>query len=274
MNKKKLVYGLGGGLVYSCGGKGKWRKTLPKLLLSFDNIVLISTVDMPLGAAKLIYETVGKERLFLDSGGFTLYKKQLVQSPEEFAKTCEKMRRKFLKMMSIAEYSQIFELDNDYFKKNDDLLSPENFCRQEVKDITGQWPTPVFKMFQGFAYWKGLCDSELYQTLSIGGLAQTRDWDSYRDELRKMMNYARQMGKKVHLLGAQNVETFKLVKPDTVDYSIFQYAINLAHARKEHPELDTYEELKTHAALFAFARAKSRSFLYDTAVDEDDSLAV
>lgn len=260
----KLVYGLGGGLVYSCGGKGKWKEVLPKILKTFNNAVLISTVDMSYIAAKVIYDTVGKDRLFLDSGGFTLYKKQLKLPYDEFAKECEKMKTRFLKMLSIAEYSQIFELDNDYFKKNDDLLSPENFCRQEVKDLTGIWPTPVFKMHQGFEYWKGLCDSDKYPTLSIGGLAQTRSWDSYRDELRKMMNYARQKGKKVHLLGCQNVETFKLVKPNTVDYSIFQYAINLVHARKEHPELDSYEDLKIHAVLYAFGRAKSRSFLYDT----------
>lgn len=268
----KLVYGLGGGLVYSCGSKGKWREVLPKLLGTFSNAVLISTVDMPYNAAKVIYAAVGKERLFLDSGGFTLYKEQvkLATQPDKFAKVCEKMKKKFLNMLSIAKYAQVFELDNDYFKKNEDLASPENFCRQEVKDITGEWPVPVFKMFQGFEYWKALCDSEMYNNLSIGGLAQTRAWDTYRDELRKMMNYARQKGKKVHLLGCQNVETFKFVKPDTADYSIFQYAINLAHARKEHPELDSYEDLKIHAVLYAFARAKSRSFLYDTFNDEKE----
>jgi len=267
---KKLVYGLGGGLVYSCGAKGKWKQTLPKLLNSFDNSVLISTVDMSYTATKVIYETVGKDRLLLDSGGFTLYKKQLKLPEAEFAKECEKMKKKFLNMLSIAEYSQIFELDNDYFKKSDDLLSPENYCRQEIKDITGEWPTPVFKMFQGFEYWKGLCDSDIYKNLSIGGLAQTNAWDSNRDVLRKMMNYARQVGKKVHLLGCINVETFKLVKPDSMDYSIFQYAINLAHARKEHPELDSYEDLKIHAVLYAFAQAKSRSFLYDTFDDGEE----
>jgi len=126
-------------------------------------------------------------------------------------------------------------------------------------------------MHQGFQYWKDLCDSDIYKKLAIGGLAQTRSWDEYRSELAKMLKYAHQKKKKVHLLGCQNVETFKLVKPDTVDYSIFQYAINLAHARKEHPELDSYEELKIHAVLYAFARAKSRSFLYDTIIDEENN---
>ena len=36
----KLVYGLGGGLVYSCGGKGGWKNVLPKLLKTFDNAYL------------------------------------------------------------------------------------------------------------------------------------------------------------------------------------------------------------------------------------------
>ena len=260
----KLVYGLGAGLIYSCGGKGTWKDRLPQILNSFPNAVLVSTVDMPFNITKEISRIVGKDRLFLDSGGFTLYKNESKLSKEDHEKLCEKMKRKYLKMCSIAEYYQIFELDNEYFRKEEDLLSPKNFCREEVKEITGMYPTPVFKMHQGFQYWKDLCNSEMYPMLSIGGLAATRAWHTHRDELLKMMNYARQKGKKVHLLGCQNVETFKMVRPDTVDYSIFQYAINLAHARKEHPELDTYEELKIHAALYAFARAKSRSFLYDT----------
>lgn len=264
----KLVYGLGAGLVYSSGSKGKWRENFPKLLNDIPNSVLISTVDMPYNVTKVIYETVGKDRLFLDSGGFTLFKKQNSLPKEEFEKVCEKMKKKFLKMCSIAEYTMIFELDNEYFRQDEDLLSPKNYCREEVKAITGFYPTPVFKIHQGFQYWKDLCESDLYPTLAIGGLAQARAWNTHRDELLKMMNYARQCGKKVHLLGCQNVETFKLVKPDTVDYSIFQYAINLGHARKEHPELDSYEDLKIHAVLYAFARAKSRSFLYDTMMED------
>jgi hypothetical protein len=57
-----------------------------------------------------------------------------------------------------------------------------------------------------------------------------------------------------------------------VDYSIFQYAINLEHAKKEHPELKTYEELKIHAVLYAFSRAKSRSFLYDTNIEGEEEM--
>ena len=260
----KLVYGLGAGLVYSCGAKGKWKEVLPKLLDSFPNAVLVSTVDMPYIVTEAIYGMVGQDRLFLDSGGFTLFRKQGELDTEAFEKLCEKMRRKFLKMCSIAKYHMIFELDNEYFRKEEDLLSPLNYCRQDVFDVTGMYPTPVFKMHQGFQYWLDLCESELYPTLAIGGLAQDRAWHTNRDELLKMMNYARQCGKKVHLLGCQNVETYKFVRPDTVDYSIFQYAINLAHAKKEHPELKTYEDLKIHAVLYAFARAKSRSFLYAT----------
>lgn len=262
----KLVYGLGGGLVYSCGAKGKWRTVLPKLLATIENSVLISTVDMPRNAAKVIYDCVGGDRLYLDSGGFTLYKQQtkLGADNPEFHRKCEAMRKKFLNLLQVVKPTEVFELDNEYFRKDEDMLSPKNYCRQDVYDILGRYPTPVFKMHQGFEYWKRLCESELYDKLAIGGLAMTRDWDKHRDEFRKMMNYARQCGKKVHLLGCQNVETFKTVKPDTVDYSIFQYAINLAHAKKEHPELTTYEDLKIHAVLYAFARAKSRSFLYDT----------
>lgn len=284
-----MVYGLGGGLVYSCGAKGKWKTVLPKLLQSVDNDYLISTVDMSQVATKEIYKCVGQDRLYLDSGGFSLFKYQKkrdeaiaaldVNDPDyetrkqeheaKFAKECDRMKRKFETMLQIGKYKEIFELDNEYFRAEEDMLSPKNYCRELVMKYQGFYPTPVFKMHQGFQYWKDLCESPLYPKLSIGGLAQTRDWKLYRPELVKMMKYARDCGKKVHLLGCQNVETFKMVRPDTVDYSIFQYAINLAHAKAEHPELTTYEDLKIHAVLYAFARAKSRSFLYDTMIPTD-----
>ncbi len=227
----KLVYGLGGGLVYSCGSKGKWKTVLPKLLLSVDNDYLISTVDMSQVAAKVIYNTVGQDRLYLDSGGFTLYKYQCKRDTalaaldpndpdyqakadainKKFSDECDRMARKFEKMLQICKYKEIFELDNEYFRADSDPLSTKNYCRELVMKYQGFYPTPVFKMHQGFQYWKDLCDSPLYPKLSIGGLAQTRDWKKHRPELVKMMNYARQCGKKVHLLGCQNVETFKML---------------------------------------------------------------
>ena len=265
-SKHRLVFGLGSGFVYACGGEGKWKEVLPKVLSSFDNDLLISTVDIPKVAASLIYESVGSERLYLDSGGFTLYKHQmkLGEHNPEFHALCEKMKRKFLSLLEVIKPKEVFELDNEYFRHDDDLLSPRNYCREEVKEILGFYPTPVFKMHQGFEYWKRLCDSEEYQTLAIGGLAQTRAWHTRTEEIRKMMNYARICGKKVHLLGCQNVEAFKEIQPDTVDYSIFQYAINLQLAKQDLPELSEYKDLKQRTMICAVSRAKQRSFLYDS----------
>ena len=39
------------------------------------------------------------------------------------------------------------------------------------------------------------------------------------------------------------------------------------HIKEENP---TYEELKIHAVLYAFARAKSRSFLYDNYMEGEE----
>ena len=153
------------------------------------------------------------------------------------------------------------------------MLSPQNYLRQEIKDIVGYYPTPVFKMHQGLEYWKKLCECDMYPRLSIGGLAQTREWHKFQDELKIMMEYARANNKKVHLLGCQNIETFKIVQPDTVDYNIFQLNINVDEARKEHPEFDAntpYYVLAPHAALWALARAKVRTYFYDSyRIDKD-----
>jgi hypothetical protein len=43
-NKHRLVFGLGSGLIYSLGPN--WKELVPKLLNSFDNDVLVSTIDM------------------------------------------------------------------------------------------------------------------------------------------------------------------------------------------------------------------------------------
>ena len=191
------------------------------------------------------------------------YQSKLGSDNPVFKEHCEKMKRKFLRLISAVRPTEVFELDNEYFRHDPDITSPRNYCRQEVHDILGFYPTPVFKMHQGYQYWKDLCEDDRYPTLAIGGLAQTRSWHTNTEEIHKMMNYARDCGKKVHLLGCQNVETFKLVKPDTVDYSIIQYAINVEIARAEHPELTVYEDLKIHVGLHAFSRAISRSVLYD-----------
>ena len=272
MEQNRLVFGLGAGFCYSCAPEGySYQEYLPKVLSNIENHdILISTVDMPVKMAELIYKEIGTDRLYLDSGGFTLYKDEvkLGSTNPEFHKKCEKMAKKFLGLLKIIKPKQVFELDNEYFRKSEDLLSTENYLRQEVYDILGFYPTPVFKMHQGFEYWKRLCECSLYSTLSIGGLAQTKSWNTKTEEIKTMVDYARECGKKVHLLGCQNVEAFKTVQPDTVDYSIFQLGINLPKAKKENPTWnglkEEYTKLRHHIVLWALAGAMVRSFLYNS----------
>lgn len=287
--KRRLVMGLGGGLVSSCRSD----KVLEKLLLAHENDYLISTVDMTTGYIRFIQSVVGGDRLWLDSGGFTLFKKQkkLGEDNPLFWAECEKMKKKFFRFLGLGNFKMCFELDNEYFRKDPDLLSPKNYLRDEIKELTGYYPAVVFKMHQGFQYWKDLCDSTLYPILSIGGLAQGRQWHVYRDEIGKMMKYARDKGKYVHLLGCSNVETGRFVMPDSVDFSIFRYAINLEKAKKNYldkvergeiiPGEDVYESagrdlsgripykyLSRDIALYAFAEARSREFLYEKQNEE------
>lgn len=268
----RLVFGLGAGFCYSCAPEGySYQEYLPKVLSNIENHdILISTVDMPVKMAELIYKEIGTDRLYLDSGGFTLYKDEvkLGSTNPEFHKKCEKMAKKFLGLLKIIKPKQVFELDNEYFRKSEDLLDTSNYLRQEVYNILGFYPTPVFKMHQGFEYWKRLCECSLYPTLSIGGLAQTKSWNTKTEEIKTMVDYARECGKKVHLLGCQNVEAFKTVQPDTVDYSIFQLGINLPKAKKENPTWngmkEEYTKLRHHIVLWALAGAMVRSFLYNS----------
>lgn len=287
--KRRLVMGLGSGLVSSCRSD----KVLEKLLLAHENDYLISTVDMTTGYIRFIQSVVGGDRLWLDSGGFTLFKKQKKLGEDNllFWAECEKMKKKFFRFLGLGNFKMCFELDNEYFRKDPDLLSPKNYLRDEIKELTGYYPAVVFKMHQGFQYWKDLCDSTLYPILSIGGLAQGRQWHVYRDEIGKMMKYARDKGKYVHLLGCSNVETGRFVMPDSVDFSIFRYAINLEKAKKNYldkvergeiiPGEDVYESagrdlsgripykyLSRDIALYAFAEARSREFLYEKQNEE------
>ena len=263
--KRTMVYGLSIGLIYSCGVKGLWKERITELLKSTDNPVLITCADCPYTAAQVVSSAVGQDRLYLDSGGYTLWRKQQKMGLDnpEFHKLCNKMKKKFFGLLEVTNPQEIFELDNEYFRKDPDLLSPLNYCRQEVFDAVGFYPTPVFKMHQGFKYWKDLCESPLYPKLSIGGLAATKSWHTNTEEIKIMMQLARQHNKKVHLLGCQNVHAFKAIQPSTVDYSIYQYAINLQRAKREHPELTSYADLKSHTVLYALASANTRSFLYD-----------
>ena len=165
--KKRFVMGLAGVMVYHCKDKG----VLEKLILSQDNDYLISTIDLTEANIRYFLNTIGGDRLWLDSGGFTLFKKQkkLGENNPVFHRECERMKRRFIKFLKMGNFKMCFELDNDYFKNDEDLLSPKNYLREEIKGITGYYPAPVFKMHQGFQYWKDLCDSPLYPVLSIGG---------------------------------------------------------------------------------------------------------
>lgn len=101
-----------------------------------------------------------------------------------------------------------------------------------------------------------------------------------------MMKYARDNGKYVHLLGCSNVETTRYVMPDSVDYSIYRFAINIARARENYvrkvnegiitPPPEVYESagpdlsgriplkyLGQDMVVFAFADARARQFLYE-----------
>lgn len=278
-HKHKLVYGIGTGWLGGITGNNK-EANMRKVLNSFGNAILFSSIEMSRPMAKLIWDIVGTDRLLVDSGGFTLWKKQVKMSMDgvdalqlpEFHKECEAAKRKFLNVLSVCKPRQVFELDNEYFRHDEDLMSDKNYLRKEVYDILGFYPTPVFKIHQGFEYWKRLVESDRYETLAIGGLANIRAWHTKIEELKTLVAYARQHGKQVHLLGCQNIEAFKEIQPDSVDYSIFQFAININRAKKEHPHLTEYKDLKRHMSLYALAAANARSFMYDCySIESEDN---
>ena len=65
MEKNRLVFGLGAGFCYSCAPEGhSYQQYLPKVLSNIENPdILISTVDMPIKMAELIYKEIGTDRL-------------------------------------------------------------------------------------------------------------------------------------------------------------------------------------------------------------------
>ena len=116
--------GLAGAMIYHCKGN-----SLEKMLLLQDNDYLVSTIDMTAKNIEWLRDTVGSDRLWLDSGGFSLFRKEskLGKDSPEFKKECESMRKKFLRLLQVGGFKMCFELDNEYFRKDDDLLSPKNY---------------------------------------------------------------------------------------------------------------------------------------------------
>lgn len=264
------MFGLSDTVLNLLEGKGKTteqrKEADRKILNSFENDFLICAQNFTFKRAEIM-ASIGPEiaeRCYIDSGGFILFKKEMEwgKNDPRFTKMCENTKNRFLKMLSIIKCKECFELDNEYFRKDDDLLSPKNYLREEVKAITGFYPTPVFKMHQGFEYWKRLCESPLYPKLAIGGLAQTSSWHKYPTQLKLMVEYAKLFKKKVHFLGCQNSATFRMCQPDTVDYNITQFCIAIGLARRNNPDASEPELLK-HFPLYSLAMAKVRSFLYD-----------
>lgn len=284
----RLVMGLAHPMLRYCDPEA-----FRKLLLVQDNDYLVSAMDVTVENVAWLRDAVGADRLWLDSGGFTLYRKEekMGKDNPHFKRACEATRKKFLRLLSLGPFKMCFELDNEYFRRDPDLLSPKNYLREEVKELVGYYPVPVFKMHQGFQYWKDLCDSDLYPILSIGGLAQARKWHVYQEELGKMMNYARDKGKYVHFLGCSNVNTTRWAMPDSVDYQIYRFAVNIIRANENYRKkvkegliVPTQEVIDRAGAdlsgslpfhvigqdvvTFAFADARSRNFLYEKQNDE------
>ena len=251
-----------------------WEKILP--VMGHDMLISAWYGDnRMIEAMNKVWPT--EEHLYVDSGGYTLYRKQMKMGFDnpEFIKLCHQARRKLLRFLSKVRPKAVFELDNEHFRVDEDMLSPRNYLRQEVKDILGYYPVPVFKMHQGFEYWKALCDSDLYPRLSIGGFAATGDWHTMIPEVRTMMLYARAKGKWVHLLGCANLAAFRAIQPDSVDYNIHQLGLNIIDARTEHPELTDdlpWREVMHQVGLWSIARAVCRSHYYDgfREIEEDD----
>ena len=271
-NRKKMVFGLDPTLLYNLAlpGSKDWKTPAAKVLKHFNNPVLVAASGVSANFTKWLHSIVGTERLYIDSGGYNLYRKQLRMGADsaEFKKCCEKMKNNFLRIINAVRPVECFELDNDYFKKSDDLLSDDNFLRKEVYQILGYYPTPVFKMHQGFEYWKALCDSPKFPKLSIGGLAHINGWKLYGEELKVMVDYAHTKGKKVHFLGGRNLKTFRMCKPDTIDYCIFFLQICFDKLRQEHPELNDapFPKRKIHLGLWAFALALRDRYMYDNEI--------
>lgn len=263
------VFGFGGGMVYSSGFP-KDTSLLKGILDFLEAPVLVSAAaGTSNDSIKFIYEHVGQERFFFDSGAYTLLKRQKKDTPEQFVKRCKSTARSYLHKLTIAKYAQVFEMDNDYFKVDDDLLSPKNFLREQAAEILGRYPTPVFKLHQGFDYWKRLCESPLYPTLAIGGLAPTRSWGSHRDTLIPMVAYARSCGKKIHTLGCANVDIIRHIKPDSTDFNIFVFAKGIAAIRKDYPDDPLDKELRYKLVKWCAADAKARECLYKSLADEE-----
>lgn len=268
VQNKRLVFGLGDSMFFNLEGKAcpleRRQELMGRAFKTFDNDFLICAQNFTFKRAKLLANLNIGDRCYIDSGGFVLYKweSELGKDSPEFKRICETVKRRFLTMLSIMPCKEYFELDNEYFRADEDLMSPKNYLREDAKAITGFYPTPVFKMFQGFDYWKRLCESEMFPKLSIGGLAQTRNWKSCPDKLRLMVAYARACGKKVHFLGCQNAAVARFCQPDTVDYNIVQFSMNSNQAKMYNPGISKEETLKQYP-FYAIAAAKIRSFLYD-----------
>lgn len=261
------VFGIGGGLMYS-GGFPKDTTALRKILDYLEGPILLSPAGVSNYAVEFAYDAVGEDRLYFDSGAFTLMKRESKDTPEQFVARARSLKRSYLNKLKLAKFRCVFEMDNDLFKVDDDLLSPRNFLREEAAEILGYYPTPVFKLHQGLDYWKALCMSPHYPTLAIGGLAPTRSWGEHRDVLIPMVAYARSCGKKIHTLGCANVDIIRHVKPDSTDFNIFVFGKAIDAIRKVYPTEPLDTNLKLELAKWCVADAKAREFLYKSLTDE------
>lgn len=164
---------------------------------------------------KMVLDDTTNENFLLDSGAFSFMsgaecsKEQLIEYME-----------RYIKFINENDIKYFFELDVDTIFG----LEFVEMLRSQLERRTQKKCIPVWHKGRGIEYWKWMCDN--YEYVAIGGLVFHVKKQEY-DAIRKMVEYARAKGVKVHGLGFTKTKELDKYPFYSVDSSSWTKAAGL-----------------------------------------------
>lgn len=160
---------------------------------------------MPSTIYTLTSEVIGKDRIYIDSGGVTLFKNEVKMGKDspEFHKKCERMRTKFLELLKAVPCKEAFELDNEYFRRILIYCLPGIIAAKKSRRSPGFIRPPFSKYIRDLNIGRPYASLICIPNSPLVASPKQNHGINTTMKLKVMKDLVRARGKKVHLLGCQ-----------------------------------------------------------------------
>lgn len=158
------------------------------LIIPKNSYILTSFYYCTDKSIQYVLNTVGNNRILLDSGGYT-FRKYGIEGED-----IEHFTNRYIDFINKYDIKYFFEMDVD--ETLEDLPYIKEL-RNRIETKTGKKCIPVWHLTRGIEEWYKMCDE--YEYIAIGDVGRLKKYAP--QALKKMLRYSNSHGVKVHGLG-------------------------------------------------------------------------